>query len=92
MSRTAKAVIALPVGSELSITIRGTTREVVLNVSTEGRAEDPWGGERAGFTAATRIKRTGYGLLWNQLLDSGGLLVGEDVKISIDVELIRQRS
>ena len=74
------------------LTIRGTTREVVLDVSTEGRAKDPWGGERAGFTAATRIKRTDYGLLWNQLLESGGLLVGEDVKISIDVELIKQSS
>ena len=74
------------------LTIRGTTREVVLDVSTEGRAKDPWGGERAGFTAATKIKRTDYGLLWNQLLESGGLLVGEDVKISIDVELIKQSS
>ena len=74
------------------LSIRGTTREVVLDVSTEGRAKDPWGGERAGFTAATRIKRTDYGLLWNQLLESGGLLVGEDVKISIDVELIKQSS
>jgi polyisoprenoid-binding protein YceI len=74
------------------LTIRGTTREVVLDVSTEGRAKDPWGGERAGFTAATRIKRTDYGLLWNQLLESGGVLVGEEVKISIDVELIKQSS
>ena len=74
------------------LTIRGTTREVVLDVSTEGRTKDPWGGERAGFTAATRIKRTDYGLLWNQLLESGGVLVGEEVKISIDVELIKQSS
>ena len=74
------------------LTIRGTTREVVLDVSTEGRTKDPWGGERVGFTAATKIKRTDYGLLWNQLLESGGVLVGEEVKISIDIELIKQSS
>ena len=73
-----------------NLTIRGTTREVVLDVTSEGRTKDPWGGERAGFTATTRIKRTDFGLLWNQLLETGGLVVGEDVKISIDAELIKQ--
>ena len=72
------------------LTIRGTTRPVVLDVTTEGRTRDPWGGERAGFSATTKIKRSEFGLLWNQLLETGGVVVGEDVKISIDVELIRQ--
>lgn len=72
------------------LTIRGTTRPVVLDVITEGRTRDPWGGERAGFSATTTIKRTEFGLLWNQLLETGGVVVGEDVKISIDVELIKQ--
>ena len=71
------------------LTIRGTSREVVLDVTTEGRARDPWGGERAGFSATTVIKRTDFGLLWNQLLETGGVLVGEDVKIAIDAQLIK---
>jgi polyisoprenoid-binding protein YceI len=72
------------------LTIRSTSREVVLDVSSEGRTKDPWGGERAGFTASAKIKRTDFGLLWNQLLETGGVVVGEDVKISIDAELIKQ--
>ena len=72
------------------LTIRGTTREVVLDVTTEGRGKDPWGGERAGFSASTRIKRSEFGLTWNQLLEAGGVAVSDDVKISIDVELVKQ--
>jgi polyisoprenoid-binding protein YceI len=74
------------------LTIRGTTREVVLDVTSEGRAKDPWGGERAGFSATTKIKRSEFGLLWNQVLETGGVVVGEDVKISIDAELVKQSS
>ena len=74
------------------LTIRGTTREIVLDVTSEGRTTDPWGGERAGFTATTKIKRSDFGLLWNQLLETGGVVVGEEVKISIDAELLKQNS
>jgi polyisoprenoid-binding protein YceI len=72
------------------LTIHGVTQEVVLDVTSEGRAKDPWGGERAGFTATTKIKRGDFGLTWNQVLETGGVLVGDDVKISIDVELLKQ--
>jgi polyisoprenoid-binding protein YceI len=72
------------------LTIRGTAREVVLDVTTEGRGKDPWGGERAGFSATTRIKRSEFGLTWNQLLEAGGVAVSDEVKISIDVELVKQ--
>ena len=72
------------------LTIRGVTREVVLDVTSEGRVKDPWGAERAGFTATTKIKRSEFGLTWNQALETGGVLVGDDVKISIDAELVRQ--
>jgi polyisoprenoid-binding protein YceI len=72
------------------LTIRGVTREVVLDVTSEGRAKDPWGGERAGFTATTKIKRSEFGLTWNQALETGGVLVGDEVKISIDAELLKQ--
>lgn len=72
------------------LTIRGVTREVVLEVTDEGRAVDPWGGRRAGFSAKTSIDRQDFGLTWNQALETGGVLVGNEVKISIDVEAIAE--
>lgn len=71
------------------LTIRGVTRQVTLEVSAEGRARDPWGGERAGFSATARIKRSDFGLTWNQVLESGGLMVSDDVTITVDVELVK---
>jgi polyisoprenoid-binding protein YceI len=70
------------------LTIHGVAREVALDVKNEGRAKDPWGGERTGFTATTKIKRSEFGLTWNQLLETGGLAVSDDVKISLDVQLV----
>ncbi len=72
------------------LTIRGVTREVILDVATEGHLTDPWGAERAGFSAQGKIDRTDFGLTWNQGLDTGGVLVSNEVKISVEVELIRQ--
>jgi polyisoprenoid-binding protein YceI len=72
------------------LTIRGVTRKVVLDVSAEGRLTDPWGAERAGFSAHGKIDRTDFGLTWNQALETGGVLVSNEVKISVEVELIRQ--
>jgi polyisoprenoid-binding protein YceI len=72
------------------LTIRGVSRTVPLDVTSEGRTKDPWGGERSGFSATARIKRSEFGLTWNQVLEAGGVAVGDDVKISIDVELVKQ--
>jgi len=72
-----------------NLTIHGVTREVVLDVTSEGRGKDPWGGERAGYSAKTKINRSDYGLRWNQALETGGVLVGDEVKINIDLELIK---
>ena len=72
------------------LTIRGVSKEVVLDVTSEGRNRDPWGGERAGFSATTKIKRSDFGLTWNQALETGGVLVGDDIKISLDVEIVKQ--
>jgi polyisoprenoid-binding protein YceI len=72
------------------LTIRDVTREVVLAVSSEGRLIDPWGAERAGFSAQGKIDRTDFGLTWNQALEAGGVVVGNEVKISVEVELLRQ--
>ena len=73
-----------------NLTIHGVTREVALAVTNEGRAKDPWGGQRAGFTATTRIRRSDFGLTWNQLLEAGGFAVSDDVKIALDVQLVQK--
>jgi polyisoprenoid-binding protein YceI len=74
------------------LTIHGVTREVVLDVESQGRTQDPWGNERSGFSAATRIKRSDYGLVWNQALETGGVVVGDEIKILIEAELIKQKA
>lgn len=71
------------------LTIRGTTREVTLKASYEGRGKDPWGGERISFTATGKIDRREFGLTWNQALEAGGILVSNDIKISIEVQAVR---
>lgn len=71
------------------LTIHGVSEEVALDVTHEGRGNDPWGGERAGFSAKTQIKRSRFGLTWNQLLEAGGVAVGDDIRIAIDIELVR---
>ena len=72
------------------LTIRGVTREVALSATLEGRTRDPWGNERAGFSATGKINRHDFGLNWNQALETGGVMVGDEVKLAIDVELIHQ--
>src|SRR4030095_11524896 len=66
-------------GSEFKLvgdlTLHGVTKEVVLDVTEEGRGKDPWGGERIGFSATTKIKRSDFGLTWNQALETGGVVV-----------------
>ena len=72
------------------LTIHGVTRPVTLDVTSEGRGKDPWGGDRAGFSATTKIKRSEFGLTWNQVLETGGIAVGDEIKISLDIEAIKQ--
>jgi polyisoprenoid-binding protein YceI len=71
------------------LTIHGVTREVTLDVTEEGRGRDPWGGERLGVSATTKIKRSDFGLTWNQALETGGVLVSDDIKISLELELVK---
>lgn len=70
------------------LTIRGETREVVLDGTYDGQGTDPWGGERRSFSATTRIDRREFGLTWNQALEAGGLLVANDVTITLDVQVV----
>jgi polyisoprenoid-binding protein YceI len=72
------------------LTIRGVTREITLDVTNEGTTKDPWGGERIAFSATTKLDRRDFGLTWNQAIETGGVLVGNDVKISIDVQAVKQ--
>lgn len=72
------------------MTIRGVTKPVTFNVTSEGIGKDPWGNERAGFTAAGSLNRKEFGLNWNALLETGGVLVGEQVKINVEIEAVRQ--
>ena len=68
------------------LTIRDVTREVVLDAEFGGRAKDPWGSERMGFTAKTKIDRKDFGLKWNVALEAGGFLVGDTIDIAIELE------
>lgn len=73
------------------LTIRDVTREVVLEATDEGRGKDPWGGDRLAFSARTSIDRRDFGLTWNQALETGGVLVGNEIKISIDVQAVKAK-
>jgi polyisoprenoid-binding protein YceI len=73
-----------------NLTILGVTREVVLNTEYNGQNTTPWGTEVIGFTADTKISRKDWGLTYNAALESGGFLVGDDIKIHLEVEAIKQ--
>lgn len=74
------------------LTIHGVTKQVVLDVEgASGPSTDPFGNVRVGATATTKIKRDDFGLVWNAALEAGGVLVGSDVKITIDISLIKQK-
>ena len=73
-----------------NLSMHGVTRPVTLEVEAAGRGKDPWGGEVAGFSARTKVNRKDFGLEWNVALETGGVLVGDEVKISLEVELKKQ--
>lgn len=73
------------------LTIRNVTKPVTLDVEFLGQEKDPWGGTaRIGFSGSTKINREDFGLTWNVALESGGLLVGKEIKITVDAEAIPQ--
>lgn len=72
------------------LTIHGVSKSVTLDAEFTGRAKDPWGGSRIAFEASTQINREDFGLTYNQALESGGVLVGKDVKIELHVEAVLQ--
>ncbi|MCE1198526.1 MAG: YceI family protein [Marinilabiliales bacterium] len=72
------------------LTIRGVAKRVKLNAEFGGIVKDPWGQSKAGFTLTGSINRKDFGLTWNAALEAGGVLVGEEVKITCEVELVKQ--
>ena len=71
------------------LTIRDVTKPVSLDVTYEGQGTDPWGGTRAGFSATGKLDRREFGLTWNQALEAGGVLVSNEIKLHIDVQLVQ---
>ena len=92
MFTTTQVTDATPTGAKLHglLTIHGVEKPVILDLTIHGAGKDPWGNVRAGFTATTTINRKDFGLAWNQVLESGQLLVGEEVEITLDVEAVAQ--
>lgn len=74
------------------LTLHGVTQPVVLDAEFLGAAKDPWGQERLGFSATTTIDRKAFGLAWNQLLEAGGVLVGDKVEITLDVQAVKAQA
>lgn len=71
------------------LTIKGTTRNVAFDLEFDGVNVDPWGNTKAGFTATTEINRRDWGLEYNAVLETGGVLIGEKVKLELDIQAVR---
>ena len=71
------------------LTIRDVTKPVTLEVQFEGTIKDPWGGERVGFSGTGKIDRRDFGLTWNQALETGGVVVGNEIKINLEVQAVK---
>ena len=72
-----------------NLTLHGVTKPVVFDVEYLGEATDPWGGHRAGFTGTAKINRKDFGMNWNKVLDQGGMILGDDVTILLNMEALQ---
>jgi polyisoprenoid-binding protein YceI len=70
--------------------MHGVTKEVTLPVTFLGEMTDPWGNVKAGFEIATTLDRTDFGIVWNKALETGGLLLGEEIEIEINLEMAKK--
>ena len=75
-----------------NLTIKGITHPVRLNLEYNGISQDPWGGERAGFSVRGQIRRTDFGMHFNSVLDTGGIGLSEEVKINAEMQLVKQQA
>lgn len=76
---------------EGDVTIKDTTKPITLDVTFGGIQKDPYGNEKAGFSIQGKINRKDFGLKWNTILENGGVMVGDDVKISCEIQLIHEK-
>jgi polyisoprenoid-binding protein YceI len=74
------------------LTLHGVTREITLAGHYNGATKDPWGNTRAGFSAEGKLNRKDFGMVWNKTLDSGGLVVGDEVQIRLEIECIKAKN
>jgi polyisoprenoid-binding protein YceI len=74
------------------LTLHGVTKEVTLAGQFNGATKDPWGNTRAGFSAEGKLNRKDFGMVWNKTLDNGGLVVGDEVQIRLEIECIKAKS
>jgi len=75
-----------------TLTMRGVSREVTIPVQFLGFGKDPWGNDKAGFSTDFALNRKDYGIVWNKALDTGGVLLGDEVAVSINLEMARQKA
>ena len=73
------------------LTLHGATKEVILTGQYNGATKDPWGNTRAGFSAEGKLNRKDFGMVWNKTLDSGGLVVGDEIQIRLEIECIKAK-
>lgn len=73
------------------LTMRGVTKTVTLPVTYLGKVRDPWGNDKAGFAVETKLNRKDYGIVWNAALDNGGVVLGDEVTISINLETAAEK-
>jgi polyisoprenoid-binding protein YceI len=74
------------------LTMHGVTKPVTLEVTDEGSARDPWGNDRMGFSARGKLDRREFGLTWNAALETGGVVVGDEIKLHVDAEVVKQNA
>jgi polyisoprenoid-binding protein YceI len=73
-----------------TLTMRGVAKTITLPVKYLGAGADPWGNQRAGFSTAITLNRKDYGINWNKALDNGGLLLGDDVAVNVELQAVKQ--
>lgn len=71
-----------------TLTMHGVSKEVVLDAEFLGKGKDPWGNTRFGFHAETKVNRKDFGMAWNEVVEAGGVLVGDEIEISLDIEAV----
>lgn len=71
------------------VTLHGVTRQETFHITFEGQGKDPWGNEKAGFSGKGKVKRSDYNLTWNAALETGGVLVGDQITITLEIQAVK---